>query len=149
MDGGDFISCPDNNNKEIGCASLHDVATAYCAYDADCHDYYNHNAHPNCAFWGGDCAVFSHPQQRMMGKMKKRGAMTMPTASIRGRAQSASMSTSPTRIHVYCHASTLSTPTASSPGSPRGDQHFPYARQCSRPYNARLEMQGMGMGLQQ
>jgi hypothetical protein len=37
-DGRDFISCRNNNNKEIGHASLHDIETADHAYAVDYHD---------------------------------------------------------------------------------------------------------------
>jgi hypothetical protein len=43
-DGGDCICCRNYNNKEIGHASLHNVAMADHAYDADFHDYDNCDA---------------------------------------------------------------------------------------------------------
>ncbi len=125
--GGDFISCHDDEDKEISHASLHGIAMADCTYNADYHNYGNHDTPSHCTGWVGDCAMFTHPQQRMMGKVKKGEAMTTPTASIMGHAPSAMMSTSPACAYAYCHASTLSTPTATSPGSPRGDQCVPFA----------------------
>ncbi len=82
MDGGEFISHCNDDDEEIGCASLHNVATADNTYNVDYHNYDNVMPHPNHTSWVGDYAMFPHPQQRMIGNMKKRGEMTKPTASI-------------------------------------------------------------------
>ena len=62
-DWGDFISCCHNDNKEIGCtSSLHDVATADRACNADYHDYDDHNAPSQlCGLGWGVWNVCPHP----------------------------------------------------------------------------------------
>jgi hypothetical protein len=143
-DGWDFISCCDKDIEEIGHACLHYIAAADCSYDIDDHNYNNPDPHAGLI---GDCTMFAHPQQKMMGKVKKGGATNMPTASIRERAPSALVITSP--ACVYTHASTLSTPTASSPGSPRQVQCVPYSRHYLRAYSARSMTWGTEIKLQQ
>ncbi len=43
-DGGDFISHCNDNNEEIGSASLLDIVTVDCAYNKDYHNYDNCDA---------------------------------------------------------------------------------------------------------
>ncbi len=128
-DGKDFISCRDDDDKEISHASPHGIAMADRAYDADYHNYGNCDAPSQLHGLGRGLCNICPPSTKDDGEGKKRETMTTPAASIMGRAPSVLMSTSPACAYAYCHASTLSTPTATSPGSPRGDQCVPFARQ--------------------